>query len=134
MGPRVSGPRLEYWGVLGPYGRCESLRGFHIMYAPFSFYFVRVGLMCSFAGDVASRGTLDAIAMIEMHGSHEPGSTILPSNAHAQRRTVDRVSEIGRSRFNRTFRNRGETRGHIKIFRSRSDVAIFVGSWDHGPR
>ena len=80
MGPWVSGPRLEYWGVLGPCGQREGLRGFHIIYPTFPFYFVRVGLMCLFSGDVASRGASDAIVMM-MCQSHEPESTRSRINA-----------------------------------------------------
>ena len=74
MGPRVSRPRLEYWGVLDPCWRHEGLRGFHIIYLIFPFDFVRVGLMYLFPSDIASRGALDAMARIEMCQSREPKS------------------------------------------------------------
>ena len=57
---------------------------------------------------MASHGALDAIASTEMRRSHGLGSTQSPSNACTQRRTVDRVSDIGRSRLNRTLRIVGQ--------------------------
>ena len=48
-------------------------------------------------------------------------STRSPSNARAKNQTVDRVSGHGRSSFDRVFGDRGVTRGHRKVFQSRSD-------------
>ena len=81
MGPGVSRPMLKYWGILGLCGRCEGLRGLQIIYPKFPFDFVRVGLMCLFAGDVASRGTSDSMAMIKTSRSREPESTRSRINA-----------------------------------------------------
>ena len=62
----------------------------------FSRFFFHVG-QCSrgfltFSGDVASRGSLDAIETMEMPQSHGLGSTRSSSQARAQRETVDSVS------------------------------------------
>ena len=46
-----------------------------------------------------------------------------------QRRTVDRVSDIGHSRLNHAFGDRGATRGHFRVFQARSDGRV---SWGHG--
>ena len=81
---------------------------------------------------MASRGVLDAIASTEMRRSRGLGSTQSPSNACAQRRTVDRVSEIGRSRLNRAFGDHGVTSGHIETLRSRLGGQRIKRSWDRG--
>ena len=62
MGPRVSGPRLEYWGVLGPIGRRKGLRAFSILYvafSPISSMWDYVPFNFSFAGHVAEQCALD---------------------------------------------------------------------------
>ena len=61
-----------------------------------SFFFFRVGL-CSrrfltFSGDVVSRGASDAIEMMKIPQSRGLRSTRSPSQARAQRETIDRVS------------------------------------------
>ena len=71
----------------------------------------------------------DVVASTKTHRSRGLGSTRSPSNTRAQRRTVDRVSDIGRSTFNRAIGDLGVTHGHIGIFRSRSNGRL---SWDHG--
>ena len=78
---------------------------------------------------MAALRSSDAVASIKTHRSCGLGSTWSPSNARAQRRTVDRVSDIGRLRFNRAFGDRGATRRHTKVFRSRSDGRFLR---DHG--
>ena len=49
------------------------------------------------------------IASIRTRRSRGLDSTRLPSNARAQRRTVDRLSDIERSRLNRAFGDPGAT-------------------------
>ena len=74
-----------------------------------------------FARYVAALRSSDVVVSIKTRRSHGLGSKGSSSNACAQRRTVDRVSDIGRSRFNRAFGDRGATCGHIRVFQSRSD-------------
>ena len=82
-----------------------------------------------FARYVAVLQSSDAVVSIKTRQLRELGSTLSPSNARAQMTTVDRVSDIRRSRFNRVFSDRGVTRGHIRVFRSRLDGQFLR---DHG--
>ena len=80
---------------------------------------------------MASRGALDAIASIETCQSRGLGSTRSPSNAHAQRRTVDHVSDTGRSRLNRALRIVGRhvaAPGDVDQDRT-YEICRIVGSW-----
>ena len=85
------------------------------------------------AGDVASRGASDAIAMMEMLRSHEPESNQSNIKARAQIGAVDRVSEIERLRLIAISTIVGDTWTHqqlpIKIA-----WASNIGSWNHGPQ
>ena len=95
-------------------------------------------LIVKFAGYVAALQSSDAVVSIKTRRSCRLGSTQSPSKAHAQRRTIDRISDIERSRFNRAFGDCGATRGRIRIFLIRigwRDIDhTIVGSWDRGPR
>ena len=107
----------------------KSLPPFIHTFSAYFFLWDYVPYNFEIAGHVESRGTLDAIASTEVRRSCGLGSTRSSSKARAQRRTVDRVSDVGRSRFNRAFVNRGAIRGHIRVFQS-----VFARLWDHGPQ
>ena len=71
-------------------------------------------------------------ALINARQSRGLGSTQLPSNTRAQRRVVDRVSDIGHSRLNHTFEIMGrhvEAPGDADQYWT-GDIA---GSWERGP-
>ena len=68
MGPRVSGPKLEYGGILGPCERRKGLRRPSLLNPLISTLFLHVGL-CSlfffFGGDVAACSVSDEIMSIK---------------------------------------------------------------------
>ena len=82
---------------------------------------------------MATSRSSDAIASTEMHRSRGLGSTRLPSNTRAQRRVVDPVSDIGRSRLNGAFRIVGR---HMAAPRDADQdrTGGISRSWDRGPR
>ena len=126
LGWKVMGPG-EFIGAVTQW--LKSLPPFIHTFSAYFFLWDYVPYNFEIAGHVESRGTLDAIASTEVRRSCGLGSTRLSSQARAQRRTVDRVSDVGRSRFNCAFGNRGAIRGHIRVFQS-----VFARSWDHGPQ
>ena len=83
--------------------------------------------------DVALRGALDAIAMMEMPRSREPESTRSKIKARAQMGAVDRVSEIARWRLIAISAIVCDTWTHQGLSIT-IGWAINVGSWDRGPR
>ena len=83
---------------------------------------------------MAEYGALDQGMWIVAHRSHELKSIISTSITHDIFATVDRVSEILRSRFNCEFDESplntwSRMEAPIKI-----RLARIVGSWDHGPQ
>ena len=114
---------------------CKGTRAFHLLYLNFSLIsslWEYVPFNFEIAGHVASRGALDAITSNKVCRSRGLGSTRSPSNARAERRIIDCLSEHRTLKIkSRFWRSWGDMWTHqnlsIKI-----KWAVFSGSWDRG--
>ena len=110
VGPGYSIGAVTHWRKgAPPYIRAISL------------YFFSCGtnLFLSFAGHMAKRGASNRSRQDWSVNQVESS----PPDHHQDTSVNHTISWILRSRFNRTFRDRGATRGRIRVFQSGSDGA-----------
>ena len=125
-GPGVSGPRLEYWGVLGPFEWRKGIRGSPVIYPLILPLFLRVGLCSLYFFPYRTRGSVGCIGCNRDDWDALIGWTqvhAITINAYDEMHTVDRLSEILQLRLNHVascgFSHEDWT----------SDIFGIVGSW-----
>ena len=119
-------PRSEYWG-----GNAFGLfrpTFYTCQFPSFPLCGTMFPVNLFFAGHVAEQGASDEIEWIKARRSHGPESTRSPSEARAQKRTVDRVSGHRTLKILSRFRRSWATRGCIRSFQSRWNMKLM---WDH---